>query len=177
MTWRTWLYVAAPPPGRPGAGANRDYTSRLANERHVIVHTYFVNNDPPIPYAQAGSVQSGDRIVLAFSEGQRQTVIGVYVAVEASDIGRQAVISLGSLRNTRHEPSGAWIRVPDDWVEGMEYPQDPYLHCYCGIAVQRLQGARVTGEILQVALENRIDSSHALNPWGINSEPIMPGTE
>lgn len=176
MTWKTWLYVATPPAGGRGGAASRDKTIALADKSHLVVHTFFVNNNPLTPYAHAGLVDAGHRLVLAFSDNHGPSTIGTYLVVAAEDVGLSPLRSAAGLLTTQHTPLDCWARFPEDLISNTGYIGDPFLHVACGIAVQRIHGARVTHQQLVRAFDARNNVQHALNPWPIEDSAIrMPG--
>lgn len=176
MDWKTWLYLALPASGLVCGGATREKTVDLADGVHVVVHSFFINNVPPTPYAHAGNVDSGHRLVLAYSDGKRVSAIGTYLVVAGPDVGLPKLCDAEGLRGTGHHPYDCWVKVPTDAVQETDHPLDPFLHAYCGIAIQRIHGARVQLDHLRLAIKSRVNPRQSLNPWSIDGDVIkMPG--
>ena len=178
MGWKTWLYQAQPLKGLSCGGATREKTAELADAHHAVVHTYFINNIPPMPYTHAGSVDSGHRLVLAHSDGYKTSTIGVYLVVAAPDVGLPKLSDAEGLRGTGHDLHDCWVKLPAELMQETDHPVDPFLHTYCGIAVQRIHGARVPAELLSRAIPDRDSPRQSLNPWPIEEHGIkMLGEE
>ena len=177
MDWKTWLYLAVPATGLVSGGATREKTAELADNVHIVVHTYFTNTDPLTPYAHAGVVDSGHRLVLAHTDGRNVSTVGVYLVVAGPDVGLPKLSEAEGLRGTGHDPFDCWVRVPAEAVVSeTDHPVDPFLHMHCGIGIQKIHGASVPSATLLRAIAERRSPRQSLNPWPLGAHEIkMPG--
>lgn len=175
MTWRTWLYQAVPETGLICGGGSREKISTLADQHHVVVHSYFIHAKKLTPYTFAGNVEAGHRLVLAHTDSEGEALIGVYVVVEATDVGLPLLSEANVLKGTGHEPGECWATVPAELLSGTDFPVDPYLRVHCGIAVQRIHRAMVSPEARRNAMKRRAQPRQSLNVWPLSGEDIrMP---